>query len=173
MIKENNVRRVVIVVFVLLIAFFGYLVAKEAFRIGKLSSEISLIKQDIFSQQLNLKQLKELKKTEENLRQQYAAIKTLIPDTPLEEQIILRIQNSSVTHSALLASIRIGNQKKDGSLVEMPIEMSFNGTYKSFLSMLSGMIYGERLIRIDEVRLGQSDGNLTIDIKANTFYQIK
>jgi len=172
MIKENNIRGVAIVVFVLLIVFSGFLVAKEAFRIGKLSSEIRLLKQDIFNQQSNLKQLKELKKTEENLRQQYAAIKTLIPDTPLEEQIILRIQNSSVTHSASLASIRFGNHKKDGSLVEIPMEMSSNGTYKSFLSMLSGMIYGERLIRIDEVRLGQSDDSLTIDIKANTFYQM-
>ena len=169
--KGNKIHRVIIAVFVIFIVFIGYLVFAESIRMSRLSSEISLIKQDIEKRQETLNQLRKLNKATDNLTEQNSAIKALIPDSPIEEEIILHIQGVSAECSVQPVTIRFSNRKEAGSLTEMPLELSFSGTYRGFLNLLSGLMYGDRFIRIDEIRLGQNSGSLNIDLKANAFYQ--
>lgn len=173
MIKVNVMQKVVLIVLILFVIFAGYFVIKEFLRISELSSEINLLRQEIASNNITVNQLKQLKKTTDSLAEQDAEIKKLIPAEPLEEQIVSFLQNSSGASSLVPVTIRFTGKKENGNLGEVPMELSFSGSYRGFMNLLSYMMYGDRLFRIDGVKLGENGGILTINLTANAFYQTR
>jgi Tfp pilus assembly protein PilO len=65
---------------------------------------------------------------------------------------------------------KFGKRLEEKELIWMPLEISYVGSYAEFMDLLSEIMYGNRLIRIDELELYVNEGLLEIDILANAFY---
>lgn len=167
---NGKMRIAVILFFVFIIGVFGYLIVKESMHLKELSNQVRLTGRKISQQRTVLEQLRGLEINAENLRIQQETINMMIPEQPMEEDVLLHVQYYAEATSVPLTTIRFGERNVGTGLTEMPIDLSFRGTYKGFLNLLSNMMYGNRLLRIDEIEMDRAEDVLEINIHANAFY---
>jgi Tfp pilus assembly protein PilO len=161
---------VLIVLFSIIFVLFVYLAIRQAAHINALSSEISAVQREISQRRTLIAQLKELKTNEQFLRKQHDEISTLIPKQPYEGMVLMNLQKSADDCGIPMVMIRFEKRSEEGELVSMPLDISFSGSYPEFKDLLSEIMYGSRLIRINELDLRVNDGMLEVDILANAFY---
>jgi Tfp pilus assembly protein PilO len=168
--RNNSIQVVLIVLFTILFVLSGYLAINEAIHIGALRAEIRTVQQEILQQKTLLAQLRKLKNNEGFLREQYNEISMLIPGQPFEERLIKKLHQSANNSGIPMIMIKFGKRLEEKELIWMPLEISYVGSYAEFMDLLSEIMYGNRLIRIDELELYVNEGLLEIDILANAFY---
>ncbi|NLM09189.1 MAG: type 4a pilus biogenesis protein PilO [Clostridiaceae bacterium] len=166
---SKSTRIVIVIVFLLCTAVLGYLIISEVSGIQKTKKTIEEMEHQLLSKRTILMRSREIKENIHSLEDRYKTISGLIPNSLSEESIVIEIQNYAADASVTMLSVTFDPGIKKGDLIEMPLNMSFKGTYKGFLSLLSNILYGERLIKIDSIHIKKENDGLFIDLTAKAF----
>jgi Tfp pilus assembly protein PilO len=166
----KNTKTAVIVIFILVVAVFGYLLVNEIGNYKQKSNEIIQLEKKIAEQKGTIAMLKGIKNNIEKAEQQYDILCEMLPDEPFEDEIVFGIQGYAINASVKLNSINFLNRVDKNDITEMPMDLSFSGDYMGFLKLINSIMHGDRLIRIDGINIRQRiDGELIIDMKATAF----
>ena len=118
--------------------------------------------------------LKELSSFRPELENAYDILAKQIPEEPSEDDLIVYIQNLSENSKNSIIEISFEDRKDKENLFEMPFVLSIYGKYSSLMELLNNVSNGERLIRINEIKIkevGDNSGNLNTSIMASAFYK--
>ena len=171
--KKNQLQFIVIVLFILGIASFGYLIVKETLHTGVKTAEILNIKTILADRQALLKRMQHARERTPDMEAHLEELQLMIPGNPQQEQILTGLQRSAEEASLVFGSVQFGEHIREDGYAAIPMKLTFQGEYKSFLKLLNRLMHGERLYRIDEINLGSVDGSLSIEITASVFYKEK
>ncbi len=169
--KKNAFQLLLIIAFLLVSAAFGYLIVKEALLIGKQTVEIYGIEALIEEQQVLLQRMKDAEVLSEELEAHLITLQKLIPEEPEQNRFLIWIQQVSSDASLKLSDVTFSEHTIEDGYVVMPVQLSLQGNYKNVLKLLTSLMYGERLVRVDDIDLTNSEGSLSVDIKINLFYK--
>lgn len=171
--KKNAVQISIIIVLLLLMVTFGYLIIREVLTINRLTAEINEIKALIANQHTLLTYMREADKRSEQMNAQLMELHNMIPDQPLQDQVLSLLQQCADDASVELESVAFDQYISENGYVRMPIRVGFSGNYKGFLQLLSNLMYEDRLVKIEKVTLAGANGDLGIDLIAEAFYRTR
>lgn len=169
--KRSTTPQIVVVTFFLLcVMVFGYLIINEFAKMNKMNREIRGKYEEIAALRSSVNKLREMEKDAGEMEAQLQAIREMLPEEPSEDDVLEYLQNLAKSAPAVLEKVQFGDRVTARGFVEMPISLTFNGSYKGFLNLMTGVMYGDRLFRVDEVRIeNRTNNGLGIDVKASTF----
>lgn len=153
------------------------LIVLNIFSINKIKETSENIKTETTKLDENKHTLEKLKKLELIRPELESANEILIkqiPEEPLESGLLEYIQNLSNNNKNNFVEIKFEEREEKSNLSEMPFVFIVTGRYSSLLGLLGNLANGERLIRIDEIRIesmGNAKGLINTTIKANAFYK--
>jgi len=147
--------------------------------------EFSLKKQELETKDESIRQREEYLANLENLskkllkhQEQISKIETALPDEVSVAAIFKFLQKTSSENGLLIEGTNIGelyNLKKTGAGVQqMPFNMSFVGSYKSFKNFLSSIYQNSRLIEVESISFSsppkEEESNLfTFELTLQTY----
>lgn len=143
-------------------------------NINEISGQINSEKAKLEENKSTLRELKKLESLRPELETANEFLAKLIPEEPLEHDLIKYIQNLSDKNENVFVEIKFEERKQNENFFEMPFILTVNGRYLSLLELLDNMAKGERLIRIDEIKIdgtGDANGLINTSITANAFYK--
>ncbi|MBP7177187.1 MAG: type 4a pilus biogenesis protein PilO [Thermoclostridium sp.] len=169
--KKNNLQVLLMIAFMLVTVVFGYLIVREGLLIRKQSAEIYRIEAIIEEQQVLLKKMRDAEARSSEYETKLLQLQKMIPDQPEQNQFVVWVQQASADASLKLTDISFNEHTVEEGYSVMPVQLSLYGNYVSTLKFLSDMLYGERLVRVDDVDLSGSGVGLNISMKINLFYK--
>lgn len=170
--KKNAFQMLLIIVFSLIFLVSAYLIVKEALFIGKQTAEINNIEALIGQQQALLKKMKDAEAQSAQLEAQLSVLRKMIPEEPEQNHFLVWVQQISSDASLKMTGISFGEhtEQEDGYVI-MPFHLTMQGNFQGLLNFLSQLMNGERLVRVDDIDLSDSNGILSMNITANLFYR--
>ncbi|NMA67527.1 MAG: type 4a pilus biogenesis protein PilO [Clostridiaceae bacterium] len=172
--KRYSSHFILMILSVLMIILLIVLSVITSTRLSNVSKELEKEKINLSQNEVMLKELRALKNAKVGLELLASAMEKQIPDKPSEHVIIEILRQISQENKAILKKIKFNERKILDKLVEMPLEMEFNGRYSSIISLLEKIRNGERLIRIDSIKLSKSaqeDGFIVAQITGSAFFK--
>lgn len=169
--RKNTFQMLLIIVFSLIFLFVAYLIVQEGLLIGKQTAEISNIEMLIGEQQALLRKMKDAEARSAQLEAQLSELQKMIPEEPEQNRFLVQVQQISSDASLKLTNISFGEHIIEDGYVVMPVNLSMQGSFNSLMKLLSMLMYNERLVRVDDIDLSESNGSLNIEILANLFYR--
>lgn len=170
--KRNMLQLVLIIAFSLVFVLFTFLIVQEMLLNQKTTAEINNIRASIAEQQVLLQKMRLDEARADEMAEQLSTIQKMIPAQAGQNQFLLLVQQLSQDASLQLLNVSFGAQVIGEEFVVMPVDISLQGGFKGFLRLLSALMYGERLVRVDDIDLMDDAGKLSITIKASLFYQL-
>lgn len=170
--KKNTLQLALIIAFSLVFIFFAYLIIREGLLIGKQTAEINSIEVLIGEKQVLLQKMKDAETRSAELEAQIAVLQKMIPEEPGQNHFLVWVQQISSEASMKLSNVSFGELVIEEGYMEMPVNLSVQGSFKNLLKLLSNLMYSERLVRVDDIDLTDSGGSLSIEIKANLFCKL-
>jgi len=169
--------------FTLLLALLGILILALAaltvlsvIKITETSAAISDEEQALRDNESKLAKMELLSSIEDELRQIFARISWMIPEQANADQLIAYLnrlsENSGMGFLTVEFSEKVVNNNNKPN--EMPLSLTFRGSFPHLIALLKDMGRGERLIRIDEIRIDNTNvdpENMKISMKARAFYR--
>lgn len=143
-------------------------------HVNETKGDITTVENEISSNEKRLASLMLLEEKKGVLEKSKVYLANLIPRTPEEYNVIDYIQNLSRMNKTDFVQIQFEDRKQVNNLNEMPLKLSFEGRYISFIQFLGNLSDGERLIRIDEVTISKVDDTLGVikaDVTACAFFK--
>lgn len=123
--------------------------------------------------QAQLSDLEQAKAQAAELEQQFARYELMMPANPGEGVLISTLRSYAEDTGANFVSISFGERVNKSGYNEMPVELVFEGSYHQLLRLLNRLQAGQRIIRIDELKVTRGGQGLTVikaDIVASAFY---
>lgn len=168
---NKSTGAVILVIFLLCTAFLGYLILSGITEIQALNKQIEERKQAILIKQRTLEQLRKIKENAGILEDTYNTINVMIPAVISTENIVAEMQNYANKASVTMLSVNFGQITQSTDLLEMTLNMSFSGSYNSFLNLLYYILHGERLVKVNGIQIENGSDGLTINITAMVYFQ--
>lgn len=153
------------------------LIVLNVININNISNKSSLINSELAMLENKKSELNELEKLSlirPELEKAFALLSTQIPDEPSEDEIIEYISSLSAAYKNDLIQIRFDDRVANGVLTEMPLSLTFKGSYSSFVAFIDALSEGQRLFRIDEINMDKTegaDGKINASVTARAFYK--
>jgi Tfp pilus assembly protein PilO len=172
--KYSSNNSILLVLSGLVAVFLIVLIIFSLNKINKINDQIAVETKKLEENKQTLEMLKELELLRPELESANDILKKQIPDQPYEHGLIEYIHKLSENNKNNFVEIVFNERKKRDNLSEMPFSLIINGKYSSLLGLLDSIENGERLIRIDEIRIdstGDGKGTISTFITANTFYK--
>lgn len=170
--KKSQIPQIAVVTFfTICIVVLGYLILKEVGQISIMNREIVKKYEEIAVMRGTVNKLREMEKNAGEMEARMQAIREMIPEEPFENDVLEYLQNNAKSAPAVMELVRFEERVQGQGFVEMPISLTFNSSYKGFLNLMTGIMYGDRLFRTDEVRIENKAGDgLKVNVKTSTFY---
>jgi Tfp pilus assembly protein PilO len=105
--------------------------------------------------------------------QRLAVAKGLIPAYPKEDELIRYIYRIAEETDMSVNDIRFENRSVTDQYTIMPISLNIEGGYQQLRRFLNYLYYGERAIRVNNIRISKSSGeesNIVVTLSAAAFY---
>jgi Tfp pilus assembly protein PilO len=168
--KKKTLQLLLITVFLLVSAVFGYLIVKESLLIRRQTAEINSIEAIIEEQQVLLQKMKGTEVRSAEYEACLSKLQKFIPEEPEQNQFIVWVYEASESVSLNISDISFGEHTVEGGYSVMPVHLALQGSYNSMLEFLSSLMYGERLVRVDDVDLFGGE-RLSMNMRINLFYK--
>lgn len=170
----NKLGKVLLVVISAVILFIMcILVVQKAANYIQIREKITVEKNSLEQDKQKLAQLEELSRHEKEMTATIDACKKLMPSEPQEDWLIEYIQNTADTAMANFVEIQFSPRVQGSSYSEMPVKISFQGSYTSFVNFLKSLRNGERAVRVDSVTAtptGSGSTDIKAELAASAFY---
>jgi len=117
--------------------------------------------------------LQALERQGAQLTADWEVVEQLLPASARVEDLLLDLQAGADLAEMNFAQIRFVEQVDvEGveGLVEMPMQLLFEGSYHQLMNFLDYLLLYERAIRIDELVLSQGTEGMTVNMRASAFY---
>jgi Tfp pilus assembly protein PilO len=172
-IKKQHILTITILSCILIIALVIF-IALTAVDISEATSAIKNEEQIYEKNEEKLARLEALLLIEDELRQSFDALNKLLPKQANEAGLIQHINRLAEADGLDVAMIDFGDRVVNNNLNEMPMSLSFEGSYPQLVSFMKNVANGERLIRIDQIDIRHEEATadgITIDMEAVAFYR--
>ncbi len=154
----------------LAIAMMVYLLFNQLGALHEAQYRLEEEKEALNQVNLQLEQLLELRQRAPEFQEFLNTLERLIPSEPQKEDVLVTLEENARKAGANLARIRFDGYQWVDDYGEIPLQLSYEGDYASFLKMLGQMQHqqGEsRAYRIENINLTRE--RLDMDLK--TFFQ--
>ena len=170
--KQQNVPFIILSgILIIALAIFTAITAVD---ISEANSAIENEEQIYEKNEEKLARLEALLLIEDELRQSFDALNKLLPRQANEAGLIQHINRLAEADGLDVAMIDFGDRVVNNNLNEMPMSLSFEGSYPQLVSFMKNVANGERLIRIDQIDIRHEEATadgITIDMEAVAFYR--
>ena len=141
-------------------------------NIRELDEEIRLEAKALRGNNERLNFLRKLKELESDLEYTFEVLKKQIPSSPEDFNIIRQIEAYSSGNSSEFVKIQFGDYKNEADINSIPLTLTFTGRYSNLLKLINEIMSGERLYRIDSIRIERlENSDIRADIEAFAFYK--
>lgn len=115
--------------------------------------------------------LKKLRNLQPELEYTLELLKKQIPSSPEDYKIIELIKEYSSENSSDFVRIEFGEYRNESEINSIPVTLTFMGRYSNLLKLINEIMSGDRLFRIDRIKIDKADGSkIRADIEAFAFY---
>lgn len=155
----------------------AFLILLSALKIAEFRNTTTNLEKERLALEQNEQKLMEmmsLEKDRSKLANIISVLKDKLPDNPNEYQLMVQMRNMSLKHNAEFKTIKFEERINHNDMVEMPFSMIVSGKFSSIVELLADISGGERLIRVDKIKIAKLDGqNGTIqaDITASAYHR--
>lgn len=155
----------------------AFLILLSALKIAEFRSTTKSLDKERLALEQNEQKLMEmmsLEKDRSKLENIVSVLKDKLPESPNEYQLMVQLRNVSLKHDAEFKTIKFEERINHNDMVEMPFSMTVSGKFTSIVELLDDISGGERLIRVDKIKIAKLDGqNGTIqaDITASAYHR--
>ncbi|MCR3921845.1 MAG: type 4a pilus biogenesis protein PilO [Firmicutes bacterium] len=157
--------------FLVVVIFVGLLVCFMQFQDFRFArEELALEQQSLATAEARLIVVKELNKQKGQLEADMTVLAQSLPNEPLEDQLLLDLQSGADLATMDFVQIRFAERVDVDNYTEMPVQILLAGTYHEILYFLDYLQVYERSLRIDELRVDESEDKMTVNIRASAFY---
>lgn len=157
-----------ILLFVLPVLFAAIMLALIYFKAAQIKSvtgELVTEQAALQQQTQNVKALKKLKDEEVLFRQQYSETLKMMPQEPMEEELIRDLQQKAGLVMSDFTQIRFSPRVQKSGYTDMPVDISFSGDYRKLIQFIKLIRNNERAIRLDSITVNAAQEG-TSEIKA-------
>ena len=169
--KKSTLQLLLITLFILVSAVFGYLIVKESLLLKRQNAEIKSIEAIIAEQQVLLQKMKGTELRSAEYEDFLLKLHKMIPDKPEQDKFIVWVYDASESASLKISDVSFGEHVTEEGYLSIPIQMTVNGGYNNILEFLSSLMYGERLVRVDDVDLQGGGESISMNMGINLFYK--
>ncbi len=159
---------------VVIIALLCILVYNQYNNLQTARATVEQERQELQQQEERLERLEDLKENEAQIRAQLAYLEMLLPDQPKEDEMIQYLQGAADLAGIHFLQVRFLPRVEEERLMVMPMTIGFEGRYQEMLKLLEVLRIGNRLMRVEQVRIGQGrEGfpQIRVEIIGSTFYR--
>ncbi|HHV95283.1 MAG TPA: type 4a pilus biogenesis protein PilO [Clostridiaceae bacterium] len=166
--KKLSVPVIVISVFVLLSTFF---LVMEIISIKTVIDNINRTEEEIQDLNEKLIYLKGFEKNMEEMLKNLDKLKKALPESPEISEVILTLKELALENSIKINEIRFEENKTEGLLNKLPLNISITGEYFEILEFIDKIKEKERIFTFDSIYIEKDDDTqeLTADIYLNTY----
>jgi Tfp pilus assembly protein PilO len=137
----------------------------QVIKINDLNKALPEMRATVQNNKERLENLKYLDSIRPYMEQAVDILSRQLPEEPMEHQIIDHINGIARKYNTDFIDIYFSDRAQTNNLLVMPLKISFSGSYKSFVKVLNELEHGERLLRIDTMKINKPDSGLS-EIKA-------
>ncbi len=170
---DINVNIAIIVLSVIAIIVLSFLIAGQVSSMGDIERLIADEETAVSNAQAELQQLYVLRDREPDYLHQLSVLEQLVPPGDWEDELLAYLQDHAVNEKMDLLNVNYIERNNMGEYIEMPVQLTLEGTYYSLLGLLDRFRYGRRAIRVDSVNIsimGESSTRLRADIELSAFF---
>jgi Tfp pilus assembly protein PilO len=165
---------IIIVIVIIVAAAVSLLLYQQVDRYISLSGAINQEKKLLSQDEMLLGQLEKLSGQKEQLIAYDLTYKKLVPDLPDESGLISTIQDIAADVMAEFIQVKFDPRVKGAEYMEMPMVISFAGSYDCFISFIDELRNCSRALRIDSINVGlagEEGTKIKADINMVAFYK--
>ena len=121
----------------------------------------------------NLARLINHRENANEYRQRHSFVRAVIPETAGEDDLFRYLFYLGNLHDVNVTEVSFGARVEEEGFIRMPISLNMEGSYNSMQALLDHFYGGERLIRVDSLRLTRAGGtgsSIRVTASASTFY---
>lgn len=162
-----------IIVSTLAVLILGGAIFIQFKAIGSFSDSIKQENDLLKKDKIHLNTLQYLKEQYPVFEKSLSVFNMRMPSQPFEDQLMRSINHSAVNSQNDFVQVRFDSRMPLDRYTEMPILVTFQGSYNGFLSLLENVKNGDRLIRIESVKISQGQDNfpqIRAEITARSFF---
>ncbi|MBW6464683.1 MAG: type 4a pilus biogenesis protein PilO [Firmicutes bacterium] len=138
-----------------------------------LKEEIRLEEEELDLAMIRLARLTRYRENAPEYEHRLAVAKALIPDYPGEDELISYIYRVAEDSDMTVNDIRFENRSATEQYTIMPLSINIEGGYQELRRFLSNLYYGERAIRVNNIRISSSSGaetSISVTLSVAAFY---
>ncbi len=162
-----------IVLAVIAVLALGFFIYRQVGIRADLLESIEVEEANVAAAKTRLDYLQDLAARSDEMEESLEIMSRLIPDEPLEDELIVQLSAEAEAVDIGLIQIRFDERSEGEGYVEMPINLSFEGRYLQAIELLKSLADSERGIRIDDIRMGRGSEDLpflSITVRGSVFY---
>ena len=158
---------------ILMLFLFLFLSHSRLASLSALRENLQLEEQALEREKEHLVILRQLAGEGPGFRQRLDFFEGLIPGEMAIYQQIRQLQKISALSGIRLLQVDFGDEEHAGDYVELPLELSLEGSFGAVQKMLQTMREGRQAFRVDafDISAGQENPLLGIVLKASVFYR--
>ncbi len=128
------------------------------------------VEEIINEKEIELSRLMAIRQEAEEYERFLNLVKQLIPEEAAEDRLITSLQDLAMDAGVNFVRVNLGDHEEEENHMEIPLDLTFEGSFRSFLMTVEHLHYprdGRRAFRVDSINLGPSQ----MDIYGAAFYQ--
>lgn len=140
--------------------------------LNTLRESLQLQEQALMKEQERLLLLRQLEKEGPHFTERLELFENLIPEETTRYQLMQHLQKIATLNGIRLLQVSFNDEKPTDAYVEIPLELSLEGSFQALLKLLRTMREGERAFRVDNIEIYTMQENtmLSIVIKVSMFF---
>ncbi|SFF92788.1 Pilus assembly protein, PilO [Desulfotomaculum arcticum] len=166
------------------VLFFGitalllvcFLLYNQITALKSARAELAANRETLAQTRARMQNLIQLKGKSAELQEKMTQMEQALPAEPEENNIIEQINNIFVQAGVDLLQINFNEQVPQKGYVEMPIDLTCQGSFNDLFNLITGLQNGTRAMRINSVDLTKDSQNpnlLKADLSVCVFYLAK
>lgn len=167
-------KYLVIILAVLVVILSIALVYVQYSTLANLKIEVENEEQALRLAQANLARLIDLRANAAEYEQRLAYAERMIPADAGEEEILRYFYRLSDEYDVKVLEIRFDSRLVGETFITMPLALNLEGSYSSLSRLLRRLRDGERVFRVDNIRISRTEGSgsdLRLTLTASAFYK--
>ncbi|MEW5922002.1 MAG: type 4a pilus biogenesis protein PilO [Bacillota bacterium] len=163
-----------VILLIILVVLSLYLSLNRYSSLGEVRERLRLEQQALARDEAKLRLLLELREKGPLFLEQLEHFNNLIPEEANVHHLLPYLQRTAFLNQASLLQVHFVEEKASGDYVELPLTLSFEGSFHELLKLLRSLREGERAVRIDSIRLvqgGEALAHLRAELNASVFYR--
>jgi len=134
---------------------------------------LQLEEQALAKEQEQLLLLRQLEKEGPRFLQRLELLDNLIPEKTTEYQLVRELQKIASISGIHLLQVQFDSELSSDAYMEIPMDLSLEGSFRALLQMLRTLKEGERAFRVDKIEITGEESGIRANLRVSAFYRDK